>query len=666
MLFRPFACLVIFFASISCRAQRGFGDPATLYAATYDFDRDRLPVIALDGAWRFQRGDDPDGTKGWAASSFDDSRWQIVHAGRNWTEDPQAAFAGPAWFRAQIKLAPGKSDLSVFMPSVFVNYQLYADGKLVGGSGAMPPSPSTATNYPRTFSLPQSSSPRSMVIALRVWRWPQWNYFYKFALPDGIMMGNTHLLERKRASEADGAAWSQVSTTILLIVELLFGIAALVLFFLRPSEYANLWFGIMLVIQAFSRTWGIWPRSHLVEIATYYVVLQLLSSLTRLVQLFFYFFFLKGKQGWLFWFAVATASLIAVADYPLFFPAYFPARLAAVPIIAWTGLISALQAAPSVWILTLLFQRAREGREDARLLLVPVILIQTTPILYFIAYWGFYGFSWTPAVLARLDEIAASPFSFSYYDVVDALFLTTMLAILIRRFVRTAAREEDHQRERDAARIVQHVLLPEETPVVPGFEIQSIYLPFGEVGGDFFQIVPQPDLSVLVAIGDVSGKGLPAAMTVALLVGTFRAVVMYNREPAEILSLMNQCLTSRESGGFTTCVVLRADPDGTLTVANAGHLPPYLDGEELFQDCDLPLGLVQHIRYAQQSYRLGLNSRLTLLTDGVVEARSNNGELFGFARTADLARQSAEEIARSAKEFGQDDDITVLNLIRVA
>jgi hypothetical protein len=86
---------------------------------------------------------------------------------------------------------------------------------------------------------------------------------------------------------------------------------------------------------------------------------------------------------------------------------------------------------------------------------------------------------------------------------------------------------------------------------------------------------------VLVIIGDVSGKGMPAAMTVSLLVGTVRTLAHYTQRPAEILSAMNQRMVSRSQGGFTTCLVLKADADGLVTLANAGHITPYLIGTEV-------------------------------------------------------------------------------------
>jgi serine phosphatase RsbU (regulator of sigma subunit) len=183
------------------------------------------------------------------------------------------------------------------------------------------------------------------------------------------------------------------------------------------------------------------------------------------------------------------------------------------------------------------------------------------------------------------------------------------------------------------------------------------------VGGDFFQVIPAEGGGVLAIIGDVSGKGMPAAMTVSLLVGTFRTLALSTQSPAEILAVMNQCMVGRSSGGFTTCLVLRANSDGLLTIANAGHIAPYLAGRELEVCSGLPLGLAAGVEYTEDSFEIEGSEQLTLVTDGVVEARARSGELLGFERTAALSVRSAEEIAQAAQAFGQDDDITVLTLV---
>jgi Stage II sporulation protein E (SpoIIE) len=239
-------------------------------------------------------------------------------------------------------------------------------------------------------------------------------------------------------------------------------------------------------------------------------------------------------------------------------------------------------------------------------------------------------------------------------------------AVIFNIFARELfADQREKQRlatEIEAARAVQQVLVPEAIPTVPGFHTAAVYKPFGEVGGDFFQILPAGNGGLLMIIGDVSGKGMPAAMTVALLVGTFRTLAHYTQNPGEILAAMNQRMLARSNGGFTTCLVVRADADGTLTAANAGHIAPLVNGEEQAVSIGLPLGLDAGTVYSETSFMLAPGARLTLMTDGVVEARKPSGELFGFDRAAAISTQPAEVIASTAQSFGQEDDITVVAL----
>jgi serine phosphatase RsbU (regulator of sigma subunit) len=240
------------------------------------------------------------------------------------------------------------------------------------------------------------------------------------------------------------------------------------------------------------------------------------------------------------------------------------------------------------------------------------------------------------------------------------------LVIYVRDLLDDRREKQRMSAELEAARTVQQVLIPEEIPTIPGFSIQTVYKPYGEVGGDFFQILPLANGAVLVVIGDVSGKGMPAAMTVSLLVGTVRTLAHFTQSPGEILAAMNHRMLGRSHGGFTTCLVLRADANGALTVANAGHIAPYLAGKELPLENGLPLGLAAEATYTESTFHLAPGQQLTLLTDGVVEARDKSGALFGFERTTAISGQSADQIAKTAELFGQDDDITVLTLMRKA
>jgi hypothetical protein len=217
-----------------------------------------------------------------------------------------------------------------------------------------------------------------------------------------------------------------------------------------------------------------------------------------------------------------------------------------------------------------------------------------------------------------------------------------------------------------AAREVQQVILPEQAEAVPGFKVESVYQPARQVGGDFFQVLPAGQGGLLVVVGDVAGKGLPAAMLVSVLIGAIRGVAEYTKDPVEILGRLNERLIGRTQGGFSTALVARIAADGGVTIANAGHLSPYLDGQEIELQGALPLGVVKNAAYQVTRFHLPQGSRLTFYSDGVVEAQNAKGELFGFERGKAISTQSAAAIVEAATQFGQEDDITVVTIERMA
>jgi serine phosphatase RsbU (regulator of sigma subunit) len=216
------------------------------------------------------------------------------------------------------------------------------------------------------------------------------------------------------------------------------------------------------------------------------------------------------------------------------------------------------------------------------------------------------------------------------------------------------------------AQEVQRVLLPGEPLQIAGLSIESEYRPAREVGGDFFQILPHAaDGSVLIVVGDVTGKGLQAGMLVALIVGALRTESAHTTDPVEILQSLNTRLCGREHAQ-ATCLALRIESGGNATLANAGHLPPYLNGHPLDMAGALPLGMVEGAEFSVMRFSLSPTDRLVMISDGVIEARDAKGELFGFERTRQISMQSAQSIADAAQNFGQEDDITVLTIARMA
>jgi len=245
-----------------------------------------------------------------------------------------------------------------------------------------------------------------------------------------------------------------------------------------------------------------------------------------------------------------------------------------------------------------------------------------------------------------------------------AFYLSSVViaGLLIRQTWDAWKKNDDLRIEIAAARELQQQLVPLSLPSVAGLQLEAAYMPALEVGGDFYQVMKQRDGAALILVGDVSGKGLRAAMTGVLTIGAARVLNEDVEGPGELLTRLNHEMMRSSMEGFVTCLCAVIGRDGTLRLANAGHLAPYLNGEELPVESGLPLGIVAGCEYSETVLGLSQGDSLTFLSDGVVEAQNTAGELFGFARTKALAMRRAEEIALAAKAFGQADDITVLTL----
>jgi len=150
-------------------------------------------------------------------------------------------------------------------------------------------------------------------------------------------------------------------------------------------------------------------------------------------------------------------------------------------------------------------------------------------------------------------------------------------------------------------------------------------------------------------------------MNVSMLMGAIRRAPLAS--PAQILAGLNQVLVG--SSSFTTCQAAYFSANGELILSSAGHPPPYLNSQEVAVPGGLPLGVVPGVAYEEITLYLHPGDRLLMMSDGVAEARKSNGELFGFDRVRNLSNQTAFFIADAAKDFGQEDDITVLTVRRL-
>jgi hypothetical protein len=619
-------------------------------AQTVNLENNRIAVTELAGPWRFHPGDDPAS----ANPGFDDSAWPLIKAGVSWDQQGYAGYGGVAWYRLAIALPAHPGHLAFYLRNVSDSYQVFANGRLIGQVGGMPPQPQRVIAVNMLFQIPDNVliANEPLFLAIRVWHKPT------SVNPTGgitaTAIGSTQALAGWRELQFGATFHRQVSNLIDVYLDLLTALAGFGLYWLRRKEREYLWWGISQLLWAAFIVNLFMSNFRPTVFLDYGIAWGVLFTLASLFQLKFYVVFLRQRYGWLFrgaiFFLLAAQSLRLLGNFT---------RVSGMAALA-NDLCSPLM---QICVLGMLWIGARRRTFGALLLLVAYCASFSADAASFVSGIPFFAAShWASVTRLFINQTFNWPFPISAYNLTGDFEMFAVVMILVLSYARSRRDEERLESELEAARTVQKILIPHEVPAIPGFQVEAVYKPASQVGGDFFQIIATKSGGVLIVIGDVSGKGMPAAMTVSLLVGTFRTLAHYTQSPAEILRAMNQRMLARSDGGFTTCLVLRADRDGSVTTANAGHLAPYLGGGEVSLEYGLPLGLSAESTYNESHFDLREGEELTLLTDGVPEARNAAGELLGFDSTAALSSQHAEAIAETAHRFGQDDDVTIVKL----
>jgi Stage II sporulation protein E (SpoIIE) len=628
-------------------AQTTAGKPGSTEPRRLDAS-ESVTRITLGPDWLFSAGDNP----AYASPAYDDSAWQTISA-----EKTLASYGihdiPYAWYRIHVHLPPGARHLALAVQLISGSYEVYANGVRIGADGRMSGLREFAHSDLVPYDIPDSvlAADGDLLIAFR------------FALKQRPGREDTSLTPfstdsieispRDVALHDAGDAMAHRNAVQFMIcgLNLLVGMVALALYLAMRSQVEYLAIAISLLaasLQAAAIIWmhfhGLTPALDFLEQAALGVVNVALIEFVRLI--------LHLKQ---------TRWLLAleIANF-LGYMTTTPADLGFMSVAAnvYGYFIPAL--AVKAVLLVLLVRGLRGGNRDARVILPAIAIVSLGDVWFALQSAKFLLH--VPLIVPAMPYMHLGSYGMDFWNMWQVIYCVTILLFLVLRTIGIAHERARIAGELEAARTVQHVLIPDEIPSVPGFVLESVYRPAGEVGGDFFQIVPIKNGGVLVVIGDVSGKGMPAAMTVSLLVGTFRTLAHYTQRPGEILAAMNTRMLSRSRGGFTTCLVLRAEADGEVTIANAGHISPCVAGKELTVENGLPLGLSADATYAESTFHLAPGEQLTLQTDGVIEARDKSGALFGFERATAISAQPAETIAQAAQDFGQDDDITVLTL----
>lgn len=633
-------------------------------------------TAALRGAWAFHPGDDP----AWAAPRFDDAGWARIETGRDWESQGFHNLTGFAWYRRRIELtgAATPADLCLLFSGVEDAGEVYWNGRLVGRSGRVPPNPDWRTPvalgpgnlyWPLLIPLGSRSGaqPVSGVLAIRVWKAPY--VFYSFRNEGGLLatprIGSREAITALIAVTHETWLRSSLYQILLAFVSGIVAVLAFLAWLRDRRQWMLLWLALytarppllfpMLItpwLLPFRWSYGlIAPIVGLQDVSLWFLLLYLLGlrDHARLIR-------------WTRWTAVVCLVFNCLdGSTQIFHWTTWPDHVFLTFDVGFTIPALLLQA----YSLVIIFCALRKRLDAARWFLAVTAML--ADLDFALSNWFSLGARWTGLDWYRIFTYPLFSVGGNNFDpltILNTLLLVAIVYAVWRYQAEQSRKQSVLDEEFRNAQELQQMLVPEALPAVPGYRISSAYRPAQVVGGDFFQILPVEG-ATLAVVGDVSGKGLKAAMTVALIVGALRTLAETTGDPAKLLEGLNRRLHGRLQGGFATCLAVRLETHGDCLVACAGHLPPLRNGEEVVLPGALPLGMVTAPEYTTTGIEMRAGDRLTLYTDGLPEARSAEGELYGFERVQALvaAEPDAERVAAAAAAFGQEDDVTVITVV---
>jgi serine phosphatase RsbU (regulator of sigma subunit)/anti-sigma regulatory factor (Ser/Thr protein kinase) len=255
------------------------------------------------------------------------------------------------------------------------------------------------------------------------------------------------------------------------------------------------------------------------------------------------------------------------------------------------------------------------------------------------------------------------------------------VAQLVRQQQAEIRERERYQQELQVARVIQQTLLPKELPALPGWQVAAYWQPARAVGGDFYDFINLPDGRLGWIIGDVTDKGVPAALVMATTRSILRAAAERLTSPGQVLAQVNDLLhPDIPPKMFVTCLYAILDPaSGVFSYANAGHCLPYRrgqDGVHELRATGMPLGLMPGMAYEEKETTLLPGESLFFYSDGLVEAHNPQGEMFGFPRLRGLLASRLSDATLieflqtelsvfTGRDWEQEDDATFLTLERI-
>ena len=616
-------------------ATAGLGQPI-------DATRWHSGTVTLNEGWHEHDGDN----LSWAQAGFDDSSWQGVDL-----DDLGRAEPGWRWYRTHIKLDPGHDHVHLLIAGGLGTYELYLNGEKADGADLK--SLWSVTRPTEQIFMPRDED-NDITIALRTHA-PTMYSLWHLPLFLTVAIGSPGAIDNERQAMESQRLYTAIPSIAINLMLVLASIAAFGLHRSQRDRKEYLWLGAYLFFLGMSNGLLFCAVGGLVPISINTLLADPLIYFFTIMQIEFTFSFAGQRVG-----RIWRAYEIALLPMPVLAFLQVAGLLSNQAYV----LLEAVMILPAAMMLpVLLLVWFRRGNREAGWLILPSLFPAAATALFDIGTasldtgWGRADF------LANPIQVGSIPLQIS--DLSDFLFVLAIGVVMFFRFTRVSREQIRVAAELEAAREIQQRLVPAQLPEVKGYTIEAAYFPAQEVGGDFYQVFPQSDRAQLVVVGDVSGKGLKAAMTGTLALGALRALAYEGLGPAVVLTRLNRQQTETQDGGFITCICARVTEQGEVTLANAGHLSPYRNGEEVLVASGLPLGISRDETYQEDTFNLAPGDQLTLLSDGVLEATDEKGELFGFERMRAISAQSAAAIAAEARRFGQEDDITVLTLARI-
>ena len=603
--------------------------------------------VDLSKNWLFT----PSDSAAYASPDLDDHDWKAIS-----TDDELSSYGLNCklfcWYRLHVSLRPDVRHLAVGLQNTVGAYQVFANGVPLGGRGDMSAHALILQTPLIAYAVPDevlAAANGELVLAIRFST--QRRHFHTRSLDDPLYANSGIFLQSQDSAARDTSLRnSRVVVVELLqaIIELLIGLVSLALFLALRSQREYLAIAINLLAGGVGAGIDIWRSLHVGSVA-FFVAIAFLNAVGAVAVLEFGRLILRLPRSRI-WLAMQLLVALGALSNPMALSGTWPIGITFATVFVAIVIMD-------VVLPVLLFRGGWRGNLDARVLLPAVLLGSLADYYSFVLNALFFlhiSASQIPWALHigfyRLEVSDIGNFSFNI----------TILLFIVLRTIRIARERAESAAEIEAAQTTQQLLLARASQPTPGFSVESVYYPAGEVGGDFFLVSPDPDGSLVAILGDVSGKGLLAAMRVSMILGVLRRED--SREPSTIMRRLNEALLTQSEMGFTTACCVRLERGGLYSFVNAGHISPYIRGVEIPAPPSLPLGLASEQSYESVTGMLIAGDRIVLMSDGVVEARSATGELYGFDRLPGLTCMPAVDIADVAQRFGQEDDITVLTV----